>query len=530
MKKVELPYQKTGYFSKLILDYLVDSEDLKPFHNEIPSLESFKKTIERRKKFSTNRTVLVEALTQQYKGIETTDTTKNNIKNLNNNSCFTVATGHQLNLFTGPLYFIYKIVSTINLTKQLKEKYPENDFVPVYWMATEDHDFEEVNHFNLFKKKYQLSNSQNGAVGKLKLEGVEDLLSELKEDLGDRNGVEEIIRLFSQFYSSSNTYAQAIRGIINELFGKYGLVIVDGDDSRLKQLMIDDFKYELLNRQNQKYINITSQKLKELGFKPQLTPREINLFYLQEGLRERIVFEENNYKVLNTTIQFSELEIVEELESYPERFSPNAPIRCMYQEKVLPNLAYIGGGGELAYWLQLKTMFDANTIFYPTLVLRNFVLFVDKGSAKRLVKLNLKSTDLFKKTELLIKEYLKSNTEFSLDFNEEEKSLKSVFDSLEYKAKNIDLSLQPMIKSELQKSIKTLKKLEDRLIKAEKKKEAIAVDQINNLKNKLFPNNALQERHDSLISLLLFYGEDVIEELINKLNPLDKNLLILTAE
>lgn len=530
MTKTKIPYQETGYFSKLMSDYLEEKEGLKPFYNEFPNLDSFKKTIERRQKHSVDREVLVEVLNQQNVGFEISKYTQQNIQKLNKNNCYTVTTGHQLNIFTGPLYFIYKIVSTINLAKELKDQYPENDFVPVYWMATEDHDFEEINHFNLFKKKYQLSNSKNGAVGKLKLEGIEDLLSELKADIGDGSGTVEIIALFSKFYKSSNTYAKAIKGVINELFGKYGIVIINGDDTALKGLFVKEFKNELINRANHQSINSSSNKLKELGFKPQLTPREINIFYLKKGLRERIVFEEGKYQVLNTEIEFSEIEIIQELENYPERFSPNASMRCMYQENILPNLAYIGGGGELAYWFQLKEMFDANDISYPILVLRNSALFIDKGSSKKLSKLNLEVSDLFKKTEILIKEHLKNGSDIVLELHKEEKVIETIFNDIVDKASVIDASLSPMIKSELQKSLKSIKNIEGRLIKAEKKKEEVSVTKIQNLKDKLFPNNSLQERHDNFISLLLFYGEDVIEELIENLNPLEMKFTILKAE
>jgi len=530
MNKSQLPYQQTGFFSKLIGDYLDKKEGLKPFYNHYCSLESFDQINKIRNQKTINRALLVEALVEQCKDIEISTLTKNNIQNLKNDNCFTVTTGHQLNLFTGPLYFIYKIVSAINLAKELKAKYPNDDFVPIYWMATEDHDFEEVNFFNLFKKRYTLSKNQNGAVGKMKLEGVNELFAELKIDIGDRDSTEEIINLFSKFYSPEQTYTEAIKGIVNELFGKYGVVIVDGDDARLKSVMYNEFRDELLERKNHKLINSTSEKLKTLGYKAQVTPREINLFYLKDGLRERIIFEGDNYKVLNTEIQFSELEILEELKEHPERFSPNVVLRPLYQEKILPNLAYIGGGGELAYWLQLKEMFDANNISFPILVLRNSVLLIDKGSEKRLSKLEIKSTELFKPTDELINNYLKKGASIILELKEEEKTVEAVFEDMAKKAGSIDPSLEPMVKAELQKSLKSLKNIENRLIKAEKKKEEVAVNQIKNLKEKLFPNSSLQERNDNIISLLLFYGEDVIAELINQLHPLDKEFVILSAE
>jgi len=527
MNKEQIAYQKTGYFSKLIGDYLDGKKELTPFYKCEFKIESFEKMINERAQLPIDRVVLTNSLKSQYKGVEINGAVQNNIENLQKENCFTVTTGHQLNLFTGPLYFIYKIVSTINLAKELKSKYPNNDFVPVYWMATEDHDFEEVNHFNLFKKKYELAKTQSGAVGKMKLDGVDDLLTELKEDLGDRNGVEDVLHLFSKYYSHDKTYTEAIRGIVNHLFGKYSLVIVDGDDAGLKRLMVKEFEEELLTQKNHSVINSTTEKLVELGYKGQVNPREINLFYLKDQLRERIVLEGNVYKALNTNIQFSKEQLIEELNNFPERFSPNAPLRPMYQEKILPNLAYIGGGGELAYWFQLKEMFDANNISFPVLVLRNSVLMIDKGSAKKLQKLEIPVTDIFKNTDALIKAYLKKGSNIILDLKKEEQLVVDVFEDIVQKAGAVDQSLQPFVKAELQKSVKSLKNIEGRLMKGEKKKEEVAVNQIKNIKDKLFPSGSLQERHENILSLLLFHGETIIDELTKEIQPLDEKFTII---
>jgi bacillithiol biosynthesis cysteine-adding enzyme BshC len=529
MNKLKIPYQQIGYFSKLISDYLDEKEELKTFYNYYLDIESFKNTIKEREQFHIEREVLNSTLNLQYKAIDISNEVKKNINSLKNDNCFTVTTGHQLNLFTGPLYFIYKIITTINLAKELKENYSEYDFVPVYWMATEDHDFEEINHFNLFKKRYKLAKTQTGAVGKMKLDGVGELLSELTEALGDRNGAEEIITLFSKFYSPEKTFTEAIKGIVNYLFSKYGLVIIDGDEKLLKTLFVDDFKSEIIERKNHHLINATSEKLKELGHKAQVTPREINIFYLKQGLRERIIFENNVYKILNTSIQFSEKEILQELKSCPEHFSPNVVLRPMYQEKILPNIAYVGGAGELSYWLQLKDMFSSNNIFFPALLLRNSVLFIDKGSSNRLQKLGIEPKDLFQTSEILIKNYLKEESDIILDLKEEQQSVAIIFEEIIKKAGTIDKSLQPFVEAELKKSIKALKNIENRLMKAEKKKQEVAVNQITMLKEKLFPKNDLQERNDNIISLLLS-DQTILDVLIDKLSPLQKQFIILISE
>ncbi len=527
MNKETITYQQTGYFSKLILDYLEEKEELKPFYNHSCDTESFAKMIEQRKSMPIDRGVLVQSLQNQYQGVAISELTHANIQKLSSENTFTITTGHQLNLFTGPLYFIYKIISAINLAKSLKNNYPEFDFVPVYWMATEDHDFEEVNHFNLFGNKIELKKTQEGVVGKMQLTGIDEVFNQLKLVLGNRPESEIILKTFKDFYSEKNTFTEATRAFVNHFFGKYGLVIIDGDDNNLKKQMLEEFKVELTHQQNVKIINETTAKLESLGYKSQITPREINLFYLQENSRERIFFEDGLYRVLNTSISFSETAIIAELETHPERFSPNVALRPMYQEKILPNLAYIGGGGEIAYWFQLKEMFDSNKISFPLLILRNSALIVDEGSKKRLDKLGVSVHQLFGDTDLFINQFLKEGAEDVLDLKNEENELTSIFNEMITKAEKIDATLKPMISAELQKTLKTIKNIETRLIKAEKQKEEVTVNQIKNIKEKLFPKGSLQERQDNLCLLFLLLGSNAIDEMVGQLNPLEQEFKII---
>lgn len=520
-------YQQTGYFSKLIIDYLNGDKKITSFYSFPFNIESFAQLIDQRKSMPINRVALVESIQTQYQGVAISELTNSNILKLSSENTFTVTTGHQLNLFTGPLYFIYKIISAINLAKSLKNNYPEFDFVPVYWMATEDHDFEEINHFNVFGKKVELPKTQQGAVGKMKLAGIQDVLNQLNEILGNRPQTEEILKLFSSFYSEEKTFAEATRAFVNHLFGKHGLVIIDGDDTVLKKQMIGEFKSELTLQQNAKIINETTAKLEALGYKSQITPRDINLFYLQNNSRERIVFEDGKYQVLNTSISFTEQEILVELEKFPERFSPNVALRPMYQEKILPNLAYIGGGGELAYWFQLKQMFDVNHISFPILVLRNSALIIDEGSKKRLDKIGVSVMQLFGDTDLFINRFLKEGADVVLDLKNEENEIALIFNEMITKAEKIDTTLKPMISAELQKTLKTIQNIEGRLIKAEKQKEEVTINQIKNIKEKLFPKGSLQERQENLVLLFLLIGFDAIDLLIAELNPLEQEFKLI---
>ena len=528
MLKQTIVYHKTGYFSNIMLDYISSKETIQAFYNNSHTIEGYKKQLEEKSFSEENRMILVDALSHQYKDIAITVEVQKNIDSLKQANTYTVTTGHQLNLFTGPLYFIYKIVSTINLAKDLKQNFPDKNFVPVFWMATEDHDFEEINHFNLFGKKHQINSSQTGAVGRMKLKGIDAVFTQLEETLNGRTGLEEIIEKLKRCYQSDKTYTQAVRQLVNDFFGKYGLVIIDGDDKNLKQVFVPFTKSELLDRRNYQDINTSSEKLENLGYKKQVNPREINLFYLKNDIRERIVFEENQFKVLNTNIHFSETEIVKELEEYPENFSPNAVMRPLYQEVVLPNLAYIGGGGELAYWLQLKEMFAKNKVAFPILVLRNSAMIVDGGTQKKIDKLGLTIEQLFNHHDDIIKDYLKEGADIILDLKAEERAVELVFNDIVSKAGKIDASLQPMIKAELQKSLKSLKNIEGRLIKAEKQKEQVAINQIKGVKDKLFPDNSLQERKDNFLYAYLLLGDSFIDVLKDNLNPFEKDFVVLS--
>ena len=246
MKVAEISYQETNKFSKLALDYLSEDEKLKPFINHFPTLENFEKQITEKKNNPVNREVLVEVLSQQNNIISLSAKSQKNIESLLNKNTFTVTSGHQLCLFTGPLYFMYKVISTINLAESLQAQYPKNDFVPVFWMATEDHDFQEVNHINLFGNKIEWDSKQSGAVGRMSLGGFGSVLTELKLVLGTSENAKKLISIFEKAYLKHDNLADATRYLVNELFGEYGLVILDGNDKKLKQQFIPTIKKDVL--------------------------------------------------------------------------------------------------------------------------------------------------------------------------------------------------------------------------------------------------------------------------------------------
>ena len=248
-----IPFRDTTYFSSLICDYLEASKTLEPFYNKFPNLENFKAQIEEKRHSEgvseSHRKLLVSSLKNQYKNFNVSEITNQNIESLKLKETFTVTTGHQLNIFTGPLYFVYKIISAINLCKSLKTTYPGYHFVPVYWMATEDHDFDEINYFNLNGKKIQWTRSSSGAVGNLDLQGMDEVYQVFVNQLDHTKNAEKLKELFKKAYLEHHNLADAMRFLVNALFGEYGLVILDGNDKEGKESLIPPLTYYYLNRE-----------------------------------------------------------------------------------------------------------------------------------------------------------------------------------------------------------------------------------------------------------------------------------------
>lgn len=528
-----IPFRKTGYFSKLICDYIDGSEALKPLYNRYPDMEGFKAQIaEKRKHFPIeNRKVLVDALLGQYKKTKASDSTLDNIESLKQENTFTIVTGHQLNLFTGPLYFLYKIISTINLTNELKKAYPENNFVPIYWMATEDHDFAEINYFNFKGKKVQWNKEASGAVGHLDTKGLEEVFQIFSNAVGETHNAKFLKKLFEEAYLEHDTLTQATRYLANELFREYGLVVVDGDDASLKRLLMPYAKKDILEQTA--YVAVTDS-IKKIGiinsdYKVQVNPREINYFYLSEGIRERIIEQDGRYFVNDTQISFSKDELINELETHPEKFSPNVIARPLYQEVILPNLCYIGGGGELAYWLELKASFEAMDVPFPILLIRNSALVITNKQEDKLRRMLLNVEDLFLKQNSLINKKIREISNIDIDFSPQKKWLQEQFEGMYELARQTDSSFLGAVKAQEVKQKKGLDNLEKRLLKAQKRKLRDQVARMVEIQNELFPGHSLQERNLNFSELYLEYGEELIPMLFQSLRPLQLAFTIIKS-
>jgi len=522
-----ITFQNSGYFSQIMMDYLNRSETLKELYNHFPTIENFALQIQEKKNFNqNNRNVLVNSLLEQYDQIDCSADTQKNIQLLQKNNTFTITTGHQLNLFTGHLYFLYKIISVINLTNDLKIKYPNYNFVPVFWMATEDHDFEEINHFYLHEKKIVWEKETSGAVGKYDTKGLEQIFKVFSSEIGTSKNAENLKKIFENAYLKHDNLAKATRFLTNELFGEYGLIIIDGDDKKLKNLFVPYVKNELTNQTSYKKV---SETIANFPYSVQVNPREINLFYLDKNIRERIIKQNDIYWINNTNLRFSEPEILDFLQTNPEKFSPNVIMRPLYQETILPNLCYVGGGGELAYWLELKSFFEASNIPFPILLLRNSVLLASEKQDQKRKKLDLSWADLFEKQNVLINRKANEFSQVELDFSELKNNLNKQFDLLKQVVFKTDKSFVGAVNAQERKQIKGLETLEKRLLRANKKYFSDKLQRIALLQNELFPNQSLQERKANFSEFYVEHGKKFIQKLFKEQKPLEQkfNIIIL---
>ncbi len=519
MQHKHIPLADTKAFSPFFLDYIEQKETLKPFFHRFPTLSGFADQIaEKADSFPAHhRQVLVNTLRRQYEKINISKATDQNIDALSDPKTFTITTGHQLNIFTGPLYFIYKIVTVINACNRLKEAYPEFNFVPVYWMASEDHDYDEIKSFRLYGKKYTWETSQQGAVGRFHTKDFKKLLAEVPGD----------IDIFRQAYSKSDTLADAARQYVNALFGDSGLVVLDADARDLKALFTPVLNEDVFNHTTLKLVSETDKKLADLGYKAQVFCRDINFFYLDNDLRARLEARDGRYHVVDTPLQFSAEEMQALISSEPEKLSPNVILRPLYQEWILPNLAYVGGPSENVYWLQLKKVFDHFEVPFPMLMPRNFAVIVDHTIERKREKTGLDLTAFFEEKNYLFNDWVLHHAHKDLTVGAERDTIAEIYDQLKARAASIDKTLGPFVAAEGARVMNSLEKIERKMLRAEKRNHSDKLRQIEEVKDALFPNGGLQERVDNFLN---FYQRDksFVEALLTLFDPFDYRFNVIT--
>ncbi len=523
-----LPYKETGYFSHLVNDYLIGNEHINPFSNYQPDAAGLAAAIEERCNYPVNRQLLVATLKKQYAQLPPNQKTEENIHSLLRESTFTVCTAHQPNLLTGYLYFIYKILHAIKMAEELNKLHPGNFFVPVYYMGSEDNDIEELGQFSFRGEKYVWDgDGQHGAVGRMKTKELKNLLHTLFNTFGPPGkNCDDLQTLVTDAYLQHRTVAEATQYLVHELFGRFGLIILNPDDTAFKASFSSVMRDELLNKQSYTIVSTQIEKL-AVHYKIQAHPRELNLFYLADNLRERIEKRGDRWSVVNTDIQWDQAGILDELDQHPERFSPNVVLRGLFQETILPNVAFIGGGAEVAYWLQLKTLFEHYKVFYPCIYLRQSVLWITEKNARLRKQLDFSIRDIFKPELDLARCYIQAHTTTEWHTDEETKAIETIFNSLKEKATTLDPTLAGSAEAVMTRMKYQLTLLEKKMLRAEKKKMQTEVLRIERLKRSLFPGNSLQERVENFSEYYLEYGPGFFDVIKDGINALDRNFLVI---
>src|SRR5688572_1886815 len=523
-----IPYRQTNHFSKTVLDYIDQAPALKPFFAYPPSLQGIKKAIEDRKQFNYNRDVLVGELKKQYASVAVSEKTKNNIEALASENTFTFTTAHQNNIFTGPLYFIYKIVHTIKLAEFCKTNLPGYNFVPVFYIGSEDADLDELNHIHVDGQKLVWKTGQTGAVGRMKVDKeLVRLIGLMEGQLSVLPFGKEIVSLMKDSFKEGDNIQFSTFKIVNALFGEYGLVVLLPDNHELKRQMIPVFKDDLLHQTASDIVERTAARLNEAGYKVQANPREINLFYLKDDIRERIEKVKDGWKVVNGKERFSEKELLAELDEYPERFSPNVILRGLYQETILPNLAFVGGGGETAYWLQLKDLFHHYKVPFPMLVLRNSFMILEKKWQEKIAKLGFTIEAFFLSQEELMNRVVMNESKNEVKLNGSLTELEKMYESFKKQATAVDSTLEKHVEALKLRTVHRLQELEKKMLRAEKRKFTDHQRQINTIKEHLFPGNGLQERYDNVSYYYAKWGRDFVNKLYEHSLNLEQEFVIL---
>ena len=527
MQRSSISYRETGRFTPLVSDYLEGDVVFEPLTAFPFSRRGLEKAATDRQFETGAREILCVALDRQYTDVPMHPRVRASLAALKKPSTLTVTTGHQLCLFTGPLYFPIKVLNAIRLARELSTA--ERHVVPVFWMASEDHDNAEVDHAWVFGKKIHWPGESGPPMGRVPLTGIGEVMAELDALLGAGEHADELRAMLHMSYRPGSTLAQATRLFVNALFGRYGLVVLDGDNPDLKRRFAPVMKEELLEQVVQKEIAKTDAILAP-RHAVQAHAREINLFHLSDRLRARIEKLGDRYRVLDGGTEYSTEELLDTLDDRPQVFSPNVLLRPVYQELVLPNVAYVGGGAEVAYWLQLKPVFERFNVPMPTVVLRTSAILLSAREQERMKKLGLSNADLFAPLEELRQRIARSTSTIDTDLSAERRKMDTFHQELADRVRAIDPSLEATVKADAHKAEKTLDHLEQKLLRVAKREQELPLQRLDKFHATLFPDGALHERRENFIPYYLQYGPAFFDHLLEALDPLERAFTILELD
>ncbi len=525
-----LPYSDTGFFSTLLTDYVASNVQLSNFYEHQVNYKGISAAIKQREKFNTKRELLVQVLTKKYQHVGTSAKQLHNIQQLLQPNTFTITTAHQPNIFTGHLYFIYKILHAVKVADELNTTMPDKHFIPIYYMGSEDADLDELGHVFIDGTKYTWQTEQTGAVGRMLVD--ENLIGILKKISGQllvHPFGQQIMDVMCHCYTIGITIEQATFLLVNQLFGQFGLLVLLPDNEDLKASFLPIIAKELTEQFSHKKVQETATIFPP-AYKLQASGRPINLFYLQHQSRKRIEWNGQQFNVVDTNVVFSKQAMLAEFTNHPEKCSPNVILRPIFQEWVLPNIAFIGGGGEIGYWLELKKVFDAAEVPYPMLIVRNSFLIIEQQQQQLINKLQLSTLEMFKDTLTIINNFVQKSSTKQLQLTQELRQLTAVYQTIQATAGNIDSTLATHTAALLTIATNKINTLQSKMLRAERKKNEAVVRQITKLKKQLFPQNNLQERVENFMLLYAKHGPSFIQTVYKYSSALQQQFAIINLQ
>ncbi len=525
--------------TKLIADELIekfilgDKKVLK-YINSFYSYENIKMQSENKSKSFSNeqREVLVKSIKNQYSKIDISEQTSKNISSLLDSKTFCITTGHQLNLFTGPLMVILKIAQVISISKKLNSEIKNFNYVPVLWIASEDHDFDEISEVNLNQKniKWEI-NSNNKPVGEIEINNIKDFLKKYKDLIIDYDFKEKLEEIIDNSFKDGDSLSMSTIKFINSLFSDHGLIIIDANKKELKNFFKPQLKNEIENfscRENN-FLQISKLKKEFESYKTQVNPSDINFFKLTNKGRKRVRYNNESFDIDDEN-SYNKDEILNLINISPEFFSPNAIMRPLYQEIVLPNVCYVGGPNELRYWMQLKTYFDDNKVQFPILKLRNSAYIIDSKTSKKIKNSGIDIKYFVGELNELVNYKMENTSSIKVNFNSLRSNLSSQFDELRKVSLETDKSFVGALNAQEKKQKKGIDDLEKKLNRAEKKNHEAEIESLRSIHSYLHPSNINQERYLNFGNFYSLKGPSFINYIIEKISIMDDKILIIDLE
>ena len=516
----------------LFLDYLYEFENVADFYandfrNRESYLKTFKNVTESRDNLSSEIAVIIN---RQYANLNPSNLTKQNLKKLSDKKTLTILTGQQLGIIGGPLYTFYKIITAIKLSRFLSERYDDYNFVPVFWLEADDHDFNEVRSVKIINEDNSIltvgykeeieEDDLKQSVGLIKFDGsINNFFDNLAISLKETEFKSKLLAGLKDFYKVGRTFKDAFKDLLFNYFDDYGLIIFDPQDSEVKTLLKPIFKKEITDfRNHTEQLVHVSATLEEL-YHAQVKVKPVNLFLRVDEGRYSIEPVENEYRLRRKRKSFTQEQLLELLENEPDKFSPNVLLRPICQDYLFPTAFYIAGPSEIAYFAQIKPLYDIYNITQPMIYPRSSATILENSISNSLEKYSLTINDIFFDINAVKKRIINSIEESSVDeiFSGIENQIEVTFDQLKEKLLDVDKTIADSSNRYRDKILGNINELKSKAEKAHQKKYEVTLRQIDRAAIHLFPNSNLQEREINFVFYANKYGEEFLKKIFDEL-------------